>query len=473
MNPANPLFQPWRSRYFAGEPLRIGRGTFSLVDDYLVEDHYGLERKTGPMTRLGPLVGDAGGKDGPLPGLHRVIYDPVEDLWKGWYQRYRIEPGIETGYNYSTYYAESRDGLRWSTPDTGGGGEAPNRILHRDDGTFLLEEVWLDQEAQDPAQRFVALVKTTPPGERERCLVQMTSPDGKRWCFGPQPIVLFRGACDGSYSMVEAEGGGWFLYRRPATVAMRREGAYANGHPRRRLACCYSEDRLHWSAPHGMALADEVGLPDLDTFHAVRYHDLFLGFAGWMDNPALLPKVCELVYSREGLLWQRLPTRPCPVPNGSPGAWDAESITFSALVEEGKHLRLYYIGADQPQNSHGASRTTATGVALFEKDRLIGWGTGSNGGYLLTRRFVLESDQIFVEVGPDGGTPLVRAELLDAQGDGFHSASTLPGFSMEESLWEGGALHWRSTPSLAGLRGRTVQLRFYLQEAILYTLRFS
>ena len=62
-------FQPdWRERYLAGEPLRIGNDVQLLLDDYMVEDRFGLRRVIGPVEKhqenplsMGtPLPGEAG-----------------------------------------------------------------------------------------------------------------------------------------------------------------------------------------------------------------------------------------------------------------------------------------------------------------------------------------------------------------------------------------------------------------------------
>ena len=44
---AGNLEQPWRERYFAGEPLRIGNRVQLLLDDYAVEDTFNLTRVNG------------------------------------------------------------------------------------------------------------------------------------------------------------------------------------------------------------------------------------------------------------------------------------------------------------------------------------------------------------------------------------------------------------------------------------------
>ena len=77
------------------------------------------------------------------PGLDagdRVLCDPTEDCYKGWYCAYRHQPGVETGSSHSTLYVQSPDGITWHQPDLGLFPEAePRENRHR---------------CQDPYQEF-------------------------------------------------------------------------------------------------------------------------------------------------------------------------------------------------------------------------------------------------------------------------------------------------------------------------------
>ncbi len=109
----------WRELYFSGTPMRFGNEIQFLFDDYAVEDRHGLERVIGPVEKHpgNPLVFNPPSDSGAA--FRHVLYDPVEERFKGWYSSYRDTPGIETGHNYSTLYAESRDGIAWEQPQLG------------------------------------------------------------------------------------------------------------------------------------------------------------------------------------------------------------------------------------------------------------------------------------------------------------------------------------------------------------------
>src|SRR5690554_6494180 len=154
----------WRESYFSGKPLKIGQNVQYLFDDYMVEDRFGLKRVIGPVEKYknNPLFID---EDKPWElsstswsgaYLRYVIYDPAEKLYKGWYLMYRYIPGIETGYNYSTLYAESKDGISWKNPELDFyviDGRKTNIVLHKENGTAQIQDITLDTQAKDPQKR--------------------------------------------------------------------------------------------------------------------------------------------------------------------------------------------------------------------------------------------------------------------------------------------------------------------------------
>ncbi len=526
-----PEFQSWRESYFSGHPLRIGNRVQFLFDDYLVEDKFGLNRVIGPVEKYSgnPLtIGNGmpweiisdywGGAN-----LRHIIYDPDEELYKGWYVILRMEPGFETGFNYSTLYAESKDGITWEKPGFDfflydetitdaenyadrivmTGGIKTNIVLHKEKGTALLEEILLDPLATDPNRRYIALVKKTPPGENTRCIVRMYSPDGRAWTLDSDP-VLFRGASDGSYSLArDSERERWLLYRRPPTQALIRgfDDFYARRNTKRRVSVSLSEDLREWTYPRNIVLMDEVddarleqpgNRMDIDWAQVISYEDVFFGFLSLMDNLTIsVPRESHLMWSRDGLDWNRLPERPNFIENGKPGEWDSGSTGGVSIMADGDRddrLRIYYSGGNTTQGFYGREgeenypRFRGTGIAFIDKDRFIGLQAGPEGGYLLTRQFVLEGDRISINFRSSLKNPppvldsgMITAELLQSAEDHFE-ARAYPGFSMHDSdpvVAKGDEanyiLSWNGSSDLSSLNGKPVYIRFYIQNATLYT----
>ncbi len=482
----------WRERYFAGEPLRLGTEVQFLFDDYAVEDRYGLHRVVGPVRKHAgnPLdTGPALPWESYQPVLQDVIYDPEERLYKAWYGTMRWQEGVETGYSYSTCYAESVDGITWKKPlfDFFAWDEhdKTNLVLHKEKGCAAFKGgVYFEPSAAGPNRRFMALAKMVPPGERVRCMVRVESGDGRQWRLAPEPI-LFRGASDGSYSLVHnPELNVWMLYRRPPTHALKKVDFYQQANDKRHVSVSLSRDMTTWSHPRALAMPDEIDVADIDSVNVIRYGSMYLGFIGLMPNSSPdLPKHTELMWSRDGFVWERLPDRPPFIANGAPGEWDAGSISFGTMIPAADQLRLYYIGVNVPQHEKRLPRIRGTGLADLGTDRWIGQQAGPEGGYLLTRQFILEGDQLEINSrspiqrppSPELA-PLIRAELLQ-QPQEHNPATPYPGFSMEEcdpimvTDNPRQALTWNGSPDLSSLRGKPIYIRFYVRSATLYTFR--
>ena len=120
----------------------------------------------------------------------------------------------------------------------------------------------------------------------------------------------------------------------------------------------------------------------------------------------------------------------------------------------------------------------------MDKDRFIGMQAGPEGGYLLTRQFVVEGSKLelnfrsqVVNPPPNWGIVL-KAEILEASADqeaarpyaGFAMADC-DGITMGESF--GKAMTWKGSSDLSALKGKAVYVRFYLQNTTLYTFRIA
>ncbi|MBX3179564.1 MAG: hypothetical protein KF886_19580 [Candidatus Hydrogenedentes bacterium] len=502
----------WREAYFSGAPLRIGNKPQFLVDDFLVEDRYALDRVVGPVEKYAgnPLrIGETmPWEEASLnfsgANLRHVVYDPEEAVFKGWYVTYRIEPdrnGSGTNYNYDTLYAESRDGITWEKPALDlfpFDGRPTNTVLHADRETALLEEVILDPAAADPSRRYTALVKTVPPGESIRCIVRMHSPDGKRWTLDEDP-VLFRGASDGSYSLVrDGARDRWLLFRRPPARALenRDDPFYGHRNNKRRFSVSSSEDGHTWTYPRAIPILDEVddarleqvgNRMDIDWATAFARHGMFFGFLSLMDNLKIAAPVHnQLMWSRDGFRWERLPARPAFIPNGPRGDWDAQSIHAGSIIPHGDRFHLYYSGSNTTQSFHGREgetnipRFTGTGLAFIGRDRFAGLAAGPEGGYLLTRQILLEGDRLHVNIRPHEGNPppgqesRIIAEIL-RPAEEHYGASPYPGFGFHDcdveplgDFYEH-AITWNGSGDLSTLQGKPVYIRFNIKNATLYT----
>lgn len=512
----------WRTEYFRGHPMKIGNRVQFLFDDYIVEDKYGLTRIVGPVEKYpgNPLdfgefkpwekYPDLDGSNPRYQGimLSNVIYDPKENLWKGWYVIRRSD-GFKGARNHSTLYVESKDGIHWIKPELDlfrYNGQKTNIVLFEESKTSLttahLHDVILDTLTKDASKRFIALVSKVPEGETERCIVVMYSSNGKEWTM-PENAILFKGVSDGSYSLVrDAERQQWLLFRRPPTQALTREESfYAGRNTKRRVSVATSNDLKNWTYPRNIVVLDELddariaqvgNKMDIDWAKVIKYEGVYLGFLDLMDNLTIsIPRQSQLMWSRDAYYWERLSDRRSFIENGNPGEWDCGSIGRHSVVPDGNRIRIYYgLGGNTPQGYYGQKgemdilRFRGTGLAFIAKDRFIGLQAGPEGGYLLTRQFILEGDRLeincmsLVENSPPDLGNLIKAEILQEPTE-HYSAQPFPGFSMDECdpVTEKDALNktisWKGLSDLSGLQGKLVYIRFYLQNSTLYTFRIA
>lgn len=487
-----------------------------LFDDYIVEDKYALRRVVGPVEKhpgnplhTGPnMPWETSTLNWAGADLRHVVYDPWEKRFKAWYVTYRVEPdprGSGNNHNYSTLYAESADGITWTKPELDvvlRDGRRTNIVLHQDRETALLEEVNLDPAARDPGRRFIGLVKMVPPGETQRALVRMHSADGRKWNLAENP-VMFRGVTDGAYSLLrDADRNRWLMLRRPPTHALvnAKDGFYAARNLKRRVSITLSPDLVTWSYPRAVVLLDELddaplwqpgNRMDIDWARGLSAEGVFFGFITLMDNLKIAhPAHSHLMWSRDGLRWERLPARPRFVENGGPGEWDAGQIRVGSLITHGDLVHIYYSGSNITQSfqGQGGERNfpayNGTGLAFIGRDRFVGLQAGPEGGYLLTRQFLLEGDQIELNCRAHAKSPApvgkarIRAEILQPGAD-QNSAPPYPGFSLQDSVPANVTddfrlrLAWKGKGSLAELRGKPVYLRLHLENAALYTFRVT
>ena len=145
-----PTFEPMSVPYLTAPPavipIDVGRQLF--VDDFLIEEttlrrtfHQAEYHPACPILRPDRHWEKAVGNPTAMVFSDGVRYDPEEKLFKMWYMG---------GYNTSTCYATSRDGITWEKPS-----------LDVRPGTNIVEPgrrdsctAWLDLQEPDPKRRY-------------------------------------------------------------------------------------------------------------------------------------------------------------------------------------------------------------------------------------------------------------------------------------------------------------------------------
>ncbi len=170
----------------------------------------------------------------------------------------------------------------------------------------------------------------------------------------------------------------WLLYCRPR--------AYAGDH-KRRISVQESRDLQHWTHERNILVPTETDKPEFYGLTVFRRGDMFFGLLQTYDRTTgwLYP---ELAWSGDGEVWDRLPSHPPFLELGPAGSWDAGMVLpAESPVLVGEEMRFYYGGFRLPHDTK-LENIAAIGLAVSERDRLVGVRPVSTApGVLMTRPF--------------------------------------------------------------------------------------
>ena len=237
-----------------------------------------------------------------------------------------------------------------------------------------------------------------------------------------------------------------------------------------------------------VAIPPVPGYPRMDYYvmSVVPYEGLYLGFlqtllitapapyfgARWTtkspaENHGGQDGVMEvqLVVSRDLIKWERIGNREPFIPLGEVGSWDqGMTTTFHSPIRQGDELWIYYGGSNF---SHSAEVTydrrrefdqwQGVGLAKLRLDGWVSLNAGQEEGSVLTRPFMLQRNEIFVNVEAPDGTVVMEVSL---EGGGPPLITRLQGVD---------AVRHVVPLVLKPFVGRIVQIRFRLKNAKLYS----
>jgi hypothetical protein len=448
--------------------LDIGDRTQFMVDDSILADTAGLERRFHPFEKVSddPVLTMSEPWEGPFLRCAAVLRDAGTGEWRMWYNNFGPRAGGLPAGSW-LLEARSKDGIRWEKPPLGvwpNPDHPANNITVFPGGTPALGACGLFEDADDPdpARRF-KMIYYKPN------YYLAVSPDGRRWTPAQADPVWPNGAGDGLeethfFLRDEAAGGyrGYMrVWRRHQTV--------------RKVALGSSPDLANWEGPriiweavpewgmgaqiYGMLVWKEGGV----------YWGLPWVFYG--EEPLQAERrqsiVLKAAWSRDGREWHAVFPGRDALPMGEAGSFDAGMVIANCqIVPDGERLRLYYTGA---MGRHDASHTTCSvGLAERRPGGFVSLHAGEEGS-LITHRFLFcgEELRINARTRPDGG---IVAELLDDYG------CVMKAFSAAASdVFNGDAvdhvLSWGGKSRLDGLRGQMIRLRLTLRRAELFSFR--
>jgi hypothetical protein len=440
-------------------PLAIADTVQTFVDDYVIADMQGLERRFhGAEKHDGPVI--AKSVDTETRTFFPIRVLKVDDgpcrIWYGCH--------ADSG-RQSVHTAVSDDGVHWEKPAVQPDGS--NRAVFAD-GRIVDDTgcaVFYEPDAE-PARRY-KLVHYKPS------YYLAHSPDGIVWTPHSDQPVWENGAGDGLeecfFFLKDDRSGKYRGYMR----------VWQERHTIRRLALGESDDLTSWTGPEIIWSAPpEYGIGAQVYGMTVHQEDgIYWGFP-WMYYASEPPDPrdqqtikLKLAFSRDGIDWQPVFPDQDVVPLGEPGSFDGEMICTSCpVLAIGDERRIYYSGHGIKHNDDGGKLPGGIGMATFRRHGFVSLHA-DDGGVLLTKRFHFKGDELRLNAKTANDGAIV-AELLADNGD------TLSGYQCADSdAFTGDAvdapLSWRGSSDLSSLTGQYVMLRLRLRNAELFTFRVA
>ena len=439
--------------------VEVGTRKQLLVDDYLIDRMVHVDRVLGTVEKVSrgnPIF------DGSFYGT--VLHD--EGKFKLWYR----------GHPYG--YAESKDGVRFrKVADlTGMTQKSP-----AEGATF-----YVDPHEMDPAHRYKACY-----AHKTMRAALAYSADGIHWkdYNGGRPVT--HRAADTYNQVVWDEGAGVYrLFTRTDYRGALKAGMEVRG-TRSMINPDPKADPTGWKVVRNWRFDREdpeewkrrqiYGLTDW-IYQGV--HFALMMVIEWPEDMSEGPKDYHkrhernllefyIATSRDGDSWDLrwVYDGKTMIPRGGDGAWDKDMIIpASAVITHGDKHWLYYDGYNE---RHGVFRRDdekargGIGLATLRLDGFVGLEAKGQAGVITTRPFKLEGDLLQVNVKGQE----FAVEVLDAGGDSF------PGFSVSEAVRHRQVDQlrlepaWRGRQALSSLKGRTVRLRFHLENAAIYSFQ--
>lgn len=480
-------------------PIELGSDVALFVDHCMIERMQNTQlRLHSPVAREVALQFDAPWENGQ-GGYATVLRE--KDQYRMYYAT-----GGELAREY-TCVAFSNDGIRWERPKLGlfeFDGSKDNNIIWTGEKKAYCEShnfsPFQDANPAAPAsQRYkaVALKIMVPPGESERRKVLMgfVSPDGIHWSrLAEQPLIT-----EGSFDSHNVAF--WDIRRREYVCYLRvgREG-------KRSVAITTSKDFLHWTRSEPLDFGDTP----IEHFYTngiepyFRNPRLYIGFPMRFVPPQerstvgfdhrQIDGLSDMVFmsSHDGLDWNRPFMEAFVRPGLDPYNWggahgnctpawhvvqtaDAEMSIY--WVEHfGYHL--LWVPGDKPGSLEPKLRPKGEGevVARMRRgtlrlDGFVSVNAPYKGGEMLTRPFVFNGKQLLLNFSTSA-VGSVKVEIQDAAG------KPIEGFALPDAVTLWGdeinrVAEWKSGHDVSRLTGKPVRLRFVMQDADLYSIRFG
>ena len=422
------------------------------------------------------------------PGNHYVTVFQDGPLYRMYY---RAVPGKDLpasgeGWLLTVAYAESNDGIHWTKPNLG---------LVEFEGGKQNNIIWKSPKPGfgGPASNFAPFKDTNPnalPDELYKAtggisdgLFAFVSPDGIHWKQkGTEPMLTKQFGDRTIDNAFDSQNCFFWDSQQKQYVGYIRSMKDGIRGIRRTT----SSDFVDWSFPEWIDLGDAP----LEHFYTAaispyfRAPHLYVGFPMRYlpDRNAALPEKYKdalgiglsdsvFISSRDGVRWQRTFQESFVRPGPNPLNWTDRSnavawgLVPTGLVPTGKEEMSVYIV------EHFRLPTARVRRGVLRTDGFVSVHAGYQDGEFVTKPLVFDGRRLVINYSTSAAGSL-RVEIQGANGD------PIPDFRLQDSPEIFGdaieqTVAWESGSDVAALAGRPIRLRFVMEDADLYSIRFG
>jgi hypothetical protein len=481
--------------------MHLDTRTQLLFDDYFLERAEGVRLSmNAPVQHPEPvLAADQPWEALGISGYNTVLYE--DGRFRLWYGAV-MKQGLPQEGAIRLCYAESADGLHWEKPVLNllpFRGSTANNIVAPPLERQSQQGATVYRDERAPAEERYKLWTKFQPTDDEIAagrlpgLYAMFSPDGLHWAIAPDQPNPPEQMCDTQNMFFWDDRLEQYVgYTRVRETQDIDEAASGGRGRYRSIGRITSPDFRTWSETQIVLQADEVDLaiplpepkvgarPPVDIYtscamklphaqHAYLMLPSFYYHWGEDDAPATLD--VQLLTSRDGIAWQRAGGRRPFLRHGFDGSPSSGMLFANPWpVPMGDELWLYYMGTSR---RHGRRNAEPVRNGLFRaslrRDGFVSVDADYSGGEFTTPPFTFDGDCLEVNAAGSAAGWL-QVEVQDPAGN------PLPGYTAADAnAVLGNRLNhpvtWKDRPTLAGLTGRPVRLRFIMRDIKLYSFR--
>ena len=453
------------------EPVKIGTGPQFVFDNYIIDNHWAIKYKREAVQRIfhqpkkyegNPVISGDG-------GYATVIRDEKTGMFRLWYQTWVASEIKGKSGNYAIAYGESKDGIHWKLPKLGllewKGTKENNIVWKGHDGKRGSQVYFLDLPDKDKRGfRYVMLYG----GRGGSHLVG--SQDGIHWDKESVTNIAKMHSDTQNSIVYDPHRKEFVMFCRPKHIYRMFRGDIINTGASRRVARMANKElwTLWKSEPQTILIPDEVAAKDKFNFYygmPVRYHaGIYWGFLWPFKMNSDIDT--ELAWSRDGMQFHRLPSRPKFIERGKAGVWD-DGMVFGSYrwLEVGDEWWMYYAGWDGPHGTR--ERKAGIGLIKLRKEGFLSMRGPERGGVLCTRKILWPGGELLVNADTAKGELKVR--VTDGKrkilaGFDYDDCEAFTGDSVSQSI------RWKNA-DLDSLAGQEIRFEIYLRNGDLYTFR--